>query len=107
MVSMVVVQVVGRLVVQSKEDLMILDGEGKKTLDLMRIVQEGEKVNSTVVESDCPGVMKEIADYEFITKKGWKQKTHIVEITRVLDTVTERTIFNAAEPWVRGSLKIR
>ena len=98
-----------RLVVDTKDQLMISDGEGRKSLDLMRIVQEGDKVNTRVVESDCPcpGVMEETAEYEFITMEGGKEKSHTVEITRVLDSVTERTVFNAEEPWVVGKVRIR
>ena len=51
--------VFGRLVVDTKDQLMISDREGSTSLDLMRIVQEGDKVNTTVVESECPGVMEE------------------------------------------------
>ena len=105
--AMVLVQVLGRLVVHTKEELMIPDGEGRKTLDLMRIVEEGDKVNSSVVESDCPGVMEETAGYEFITMEGEGEQSHIVEITRVMDTVTEGTVTNVDEPWVIGTVKIR
>ena len=96
-----------RLEVDTKNQLMMSDGEGRKSLDLMRIVQEGDKVNTRVVESDCPGVMEETAEYEFITMEGGKEKSHTVEITRVLDSVTERTVFNAEEPWVVGHVRIR
>ena len=96
-----------RLVVDTTNELMRSDGEGRKSLDLLRIVQEGDKVNTRVVESDCPGVMEETAEYEFITMEGGKEKSHTVEITRVLDSVTERTIFNAEEPWVVGHVRIR
>ena len=96
-----------KLVVDTKDQLMISDGEGRKSLDLMRIVQEGDKVNTRVVESDCPGVMEETAEYEFITMDGGKEKSRTVEITRVLDSVTERTVFNAEEPLVVGKVRIR
>ena len=99
--------VFGRLVVDTKDQLMISDGEGSTSWDLMRIVQEGDKVNTTVVESDCPGVMEETAVYEFITMDGGIEENHGVKITRVLDSVTEQRVFNAEEPWVVGVVQIR
>merc|ERR1712203_825998 len=70
---------VGRLVVDNKEELMILDMEGKKSLDLMRIVREGDKVRATVTESDCPGVMEESAEYEYVTINEGEEEKHSVE----------------------------
>ena len=105
--AMVSVPVMGRLVVRTKEELMIIDEEGRKTLDLMRIVEEGDKVNSTLVESDCPGVMEETAGYEFVTTEDEVEHYHTVEITRVIDTVTEGTVTNVDEPWIIGTYKIR
>ena len=91
----------------TEDQLMISDGEGSKSLDLMRIVQEGDKVNTTVVESDCPGVMEETAEYEFITMDAGIEESHGIKITRVLDSVTEQKVFNAEEPWVVGVVQIR
>ena len=98
--------VLARLVVDTKDQLMIIDDEGKESLDLMRILQEGDKVNATVTESDCSGVMQETAEYEFMVMNG-KEESHIVEITRVLDSVSLHTVFNHAYPWVVGQVKIR
>ena len=96
-----------RLVVDSKEQLMVRDGDGRKTLDLMRIIKEGEKKKTDLQESDCPGVMDETAEYEYFTMEGIKERRHSIEITRRLDDVIEKTVFNALEPWVIGHVRIR
>ena len=98
---------VGRLVVDNKEELMIIDVEGRKSLDLMRIVREGDKVRATVGESECPGVMEETAEYEYVTIEEGEEEKHSVEITRVLDSITLQIVHNDVFPWVVGKVKMR
>ena len=95
------------LVVNSQQDLMVLDAEGRESLDLMRIAKEGDMTNITLTESECPGVMEETAEYSFITLEGGIENYRTIEITRILDSVTERKVSNTGQPWIVGLIRIR
>ena len=94
--------------VDSKEQLMIRDGDGRKSLDLKRIIKEGVKKSSTMQESESVGAVEETGDYEYFTMEGRMEKVHTIKITRKLDDVFYNLrVHNAMEPWVIGHVKIR
>ena len=94
-----------RLVVDSKEELMIIDGEGAKVLDLLRIVMEGKQISSVrSVDSDCTGMIQENVVFEYFIREGINEAQYTVQIPRGMDDLT---VVDAMEPWVVGHVKIR
>lgn len=97
----------GKLIVESLADLMI--GEGDDLIyDVHRIIAEGDMVNKTLEESECPGVMEEIQMWEVITKEEGKEISNLLEVAKLIDlTQDTMQITNTREPWVKGSVIIR
>lgn len=78
-------------------------------LDVVRISQEGELVNSSLVESDeCPGVMDELLTFQYWTLEAGEEVPRYSVIQRVTDMVLDTMqLTNAREAWVTGSVIIR
>ena len=107
LVLLVIEYVGGRLVLDSLDELIIMEGE-EKVLDGQRVMREGDLVNTTVRESDCRGVMEEMEVWEVVTVEEGKEIKNHFEITKIIDVVQDTMqIHNAREPWVKGSVMIR
>ena len=109
LVSLLVVcdHVAGKLVVDSLADLMIGEGDDK-AYDVLRIVGEGDMVNKTLEESECPGVMEEIQLWEVITMEEGKEVSNLLEVAKLIDLIQDTMqITNIREPWIKGSVIIR
>ena len=97
----------GRLVLDSLEELMVLEGE-ERVLDGQRVMSEGDLVNTTVRESHCEGVMEELEVWEVITVEGGENIRNHFEITKLIDVEQDTMqISNIREPWVIGHVIIR
>ena len=97
----------GKLIVESLADLMIGEGDDL-AYDVHRIVTEGDMVNKTLEESECPGVMEEIQMWEVITIEEGKEISNLLEVAKLMDLIHDtRQITNSREPWIKGSVIIR
>jgi len=108
-VSLVVIcgHVTGKLVLDSLADLLIGEGDAQ-VYDVVRVVTEGDMVNKTMQESECPGVMEELQIWEVFTKEEGREVSNILEVAKMIDlTKDTMQISNIKEPWVRGSVIIR
>jgi len=99
--------VIGKLVVQSLAELMIGEGDDI-AYDVQRIIKEGDMVNKTLEESECPGVMEEIQTWEVITLEEGEETSNLLEVAKLIDLIQDTMqITNVREPWVKGSVIIR
>ena len=99
--------VMGKLVVQSLAELMIGEGDDI-AYDVQRIIKEGDMVNKTLEESECPGVMEEIQTWEVITLEEGEETSNLLEVAKLIDLIQDTMqITNVREPWVKGSVIIR
>jgi len=78
-------------------------------IDVWRIAQEADIVNSTEVPSEeCPGVADELITFQYFVLKDGVELPRQQQIQKVVDVfIDSMQLTNARETWVQGSVIIR
>ena len=96
-----------KLVVDSLDDLLISNGD-ELVYDIQRIIREGDMMNKSLQESECPGVMEEVETWEVFTREDGEEVSNGLEVFKTIDLVSDTMqVTNINEPWVKGSVIIR
>jgi len=96
-----------KLVVLDEADLVL--SRDPWEIDVWRIAQEADIVNSTEVPSEeCPGVADELITFQYFVLKDGVELPRQQQIQKVVDVfIDSMQLTNARETWVQGSVIIR
>jgi len=96
--------VLGKLVIEDMAQLKELE-----EIDVMRLVGEGDLVNTTTRDwEDCDGVKEELQTYRFYVIDDGKEVAKEMEVSKIIDMTTDTMqMTNRKEPWIVGHVFIR